>query len=575
MSIDTKTLERVNTWLEGNYDEATKAEIRKLMDEDPKNLADAFYRDLEFGTGGMRGLMGPGTNRMNVYTVAMATQGLCNYLNSCFPNQQNSIAIAHDCRINNTLFAETTAKVCAANGVKVFFFDGMRPTPELSFAIRYLGCQSGVVITASHNPKEYNGYKVYWEDGAQLVTPHDKNVINEVQKISSIDEVKMEGNPEFIVKIGAEVDEAFEKASSEHALNPDISGKENIKIVYTPLHGTGMVMLPRVLKANGYKEVHMVADQAIEDGSFPATKSTNPEDTISFEKAIELGKEINADILMATDPDADRIGIAVKDNRGEYILLNGNQTGAVIVKYMLEEYQSKKGFAGNEMTVKTIVTSELIKDISDIYGVKNYDVLTGFKWIADVIRNQEGKEKFIVGLEESYGYMIGDFVRDKDSVTSALILAELATIAKNEGKSIYDKLIDIYLEFGFYKEDLISIYKHGQEGVAEIAAMMENFRKNPPKNLAGEKIVKINDYQSLKSFDVKSDKESVLDLPKSNVLQFYTDGGTKVSMRPSGTEPKIKFYFSVKENLDAKENFEVVNTNLIEKIESIKTDLKL
>lgn len=575
MAIDSEVLRRANAWLNGNYDQETKDQIENLMENDPDALTDAFYRDLEFGTGGMRGKMGPGTNRMNVYVVSMATQGLCNYLKKSFPGEDIAIAIAYDCRNNNTLFAQTTARVCSANGIKVYLFESLRPTPELSFAVRYLKCKSGVVITASHNPKEYNGYKVYWDDGAQLVPPHDKNVIAEVQKIESIDEVKQDENPALIKSIGKEIDEAFLAEVKKQALQPDLSNKNEVKIVYTPLHGTGGVLLPRALKENGYTNLHFVEEQMITDGNFPTAASPNPEEPKALTLALKKARELEADIVMATDPDADRIGLAVRDKSGEYILLNGNQTGAVIVNYILQHWKDNQLFKGNEITVKTIVTSELLKDISEYYGVKQYDTLTGFKWIADMIRQHEKEEHFIVGLEESFGYMIGDFVRDKDSVTSALIIAEIAASAKLAGKSILDKLIDIYLEFGFYKEGLVNIYREGKSGAEEIAAMMDDFRANPPKQLGGSRVAVIKDYKSLEQKNIQNGSVEKIVIPASNVLQFITEDGTKISVRPSGTEPKIKFYFSVKEQLEAAKDYARVEQRIEQKIDAIKKDLGL
>lgn len=573
--IDNNIIQKAKQWLNGPYDEQTKNIIREWMANDTKALTDAFYTTLEFGTGGMRGIMAPGTNRMNVYTVAMATQGLANYLNVCFNNQEIKVAIAFDNRNNNLLFANTTANVLTANGIHVYVFDNIRPTPELSFTIRHLKCQSGIVITASHNPKEYNGYKVYWEDGAQLVAPHDKNVIAEVLKIKDITEVKMNGNDLFRHIIGKEVDEAFLHEVKKQQLQPGLTGKENIRIVYTPLHGTGGVFIPELLRELGYTNTFEVEEQMVSDGNFSATRSSNPEEAAAMEKSLELAKKLDADIVMATDPDADRIGLAIKNNKGEYLLINGNQTGALIVSYILEKWKKGGRLTGNEMTVKTIVTSELLNDISRSFGVKQYDVLTGFKWIANVIRNLEGKEKFVVGLEESYGYMIGDFVRDKDSVTSAVIIAEMALAAFHEGKTLFDKLIDIYIEYGFYKEGLINIHRPGKSGQEEIAEMMNKLRSNPPQSLSGENVIEIKDYQFQKCYNLLSHTEHTIDLPKSNVLQFVTDKGSKISARPSGTEPKIKFYMSVKAQLDSVTEYDVVNTKLDTKIAKIAEELKI
>ena len=574
-AIDKQIMDQVNIWLSGSYDDETKQSIRQQLTTNPNEIIDSFYKNLEFGTGGMRGKMGPGTNRMNVYTVGMATQGLANYLLKMFPNQEIAVAIAYDCRINNHLFADTTANVLSGNGIKVYLFDGMRPTPELSYAVRHLGCQSGIVITASHNPKDYNGYKVYWDDGAQLVNPHDQNVIDEVLAINSINEVKSEGNADLIYSIGKDIDVAYLAEVAAQALNPNVEGKEKVKIVFTPLHGTGGVLTPQFLIDLGYTNTVVVEEQMVPDGNFPTAKSPNPEEPAALEMAIKKAKEVDADIVMANDPDADRIGIAVKDSNGAYVLLNGNQTGAILVKYMLESLKKQNKLRGNEITVKTIVTSELLKEISDSYDVKQYDVLTGFKWIADIVRKQEGQENFIVGLEESFGYMIGDFVRDKDSVSAALIIAEMAAVSALEGKSLFDKLMDVYLEYGFYKEGLVNIVKEGKSGAEEIVAMMNNFRKNPPKVIAGSKVSIIKDYEALIEKNLLNGMDKQIDLPQSNVLQYITEDGSKISVRPSGTEPKIKFYVSVKENLDHKKDYDKVNKLLDDKIKNVLKDLGL
>lgn len=574
-NIEKSILEKALKWLDGPYDEETKATIRNWMENDPKTLTDAFYTNLEFGTGGMRGIMAPGTNRMNIYTIAMATQGLANYLRQCFPGQEIKVAIAYDNRNNNLLFAGTTADVLTSNDIHVYMFNNIRPTPELSFAVRYLKCQCGIVITASHNPREYNGYKVYWDDGAQLVPPHDKNVIREVLKIEDITEVRMKGNQALMHYIDPDVDHAFLKQVKQQQLNPELTGRENIRIVYTPLHGTGGVFIPDLLRELGYSNVYEVHEQMIPDGNFSATKSSNPEEAAAMEKSLELAQKINADLILATDPDADRIGIAIKDKFGKYLLLNGNQTGALIVKYILDQWKERGMLTGHEMTVKTIVTSELLKDISLSYGVKQYDVLTGFKWIAEIIRKKEGKEKFIVGLEESYGYMIGDFVRDKDSVTAAVIVAEMTLKAFHEGKTLFDKLMEIFMEYGIYKEGLINIHRPGKSGQDEIIGMMNKLRSEPPKQLAGEKVVEIKDYLSQRCINLVSNTETVIELPKSNVLQFFTDKGSKISARPSGTEPKIKFYFSVREKLEFLSEYDEINNRLEQKIKKIAEDLNL
>jgi phosphoglucomutase len=574
-AIDDAILAKVNTWLTGNYDNDTKSIIREMLNKEPETLTDAFYRSLEFGTGGMRGIMGPGTNRMNIYTVGMATQGLCNYLKKMFPKlPQIKVAISYDNRNNSRLFASKVADVFSANGIKVYIFKELRPTPELSYAIRYLGCQSGVMVTASHNPKEYNGYKVYWDDGGQLVPPHDKNVIGEVEKITNIEEVNFNGNPRLINEIGSEIDNAFLKEVKSLQFT-DESTKKDIKIVYTPLHGTGGRLIPRALKEYGFTNVYPVEEQMIEDGNFPTAKSPNPEEHVALELALKKAQSVNADLVMATDPDADRVGIAVKDQQNNFILLNGNQTGALLMDYVLGKWQQKKLITSKHFVVTTIVTSEIMKAIASGYQIKIYDVLTGFKWIAAVIKELEGKEKYIIGLEESYGYMINDFVRDKDSVSACCIIAEMAAEAAEQGKTLYDKLIEIYARFGFYKEGLISVYKEGKQGAEEINRMMDNFRKNPPDEIAGIKVIRIMDYEVLKDFDLINHKETVIEIPKSNVLQFFTQDGSKISIRPSGTEPKIKFYFSVKEQLSDIKDFNFVDKKLDDKINNIILSLKL
>jgi phosphoglucomutase len=574
--MDDKTRKRVYAWLEGNYDSETKKEIRDLMENDPEMLSDAFYKDLEFGTGGMRGLMGAGTNRMNIYTVAMATQGLCNYMLKYFGGDSPlKVCIAYDCRRNNRLYAEKAAHVFSANGIRVFVFDAMAPTPELSFALRYLQCQSGIVITASHNPKEYNGYKVYWDDGAQLVPPHDNNVIQEVRNITRIEDVKSKAVPELIESIGEDIDRAFldevRKKSLFHAGEAD----KSIKIVFTPLHGTASRLIPKALKENGFDHVFPVEEQMQEDPDFSTVVSPNPEDSIALEMALDKARKTDADVVMASDPDADRIGLAVKDHSGSYVLLNGNQTGALLIYYLLD-HRKQRGLLGNrDYIVKTIVTSELIKDIADSFGVKTYDVLTGFKWIAALIREKEGSENFIAGLEESFGYMIGDFVRDKDSVTAAVILADIAAYAKKEGKSLFDYLMDIYKKYGYYKESLVSVYKHGKSGAEKIAAMMDRFRNFEADTIAGSKITQIRDYLNGNIYDKRNNTRGSMDLPTSNVLQFFTENGSKISLRPSGTEPKIKFYFSVKKSIDTTADIGKMDLLAGDEIRQIKREFEL
>ncbi|MEA3477176.1 MAG: phospho-sugar mutase [Bacteroidota bacterium] len=570
-SIEESILKKARIWLEGNFDKATKMEVKAMLDSDPKGLTEAFYRSLEFGTGGLRGIMGAGTNRMNKYTVGMATQGLANYLKKMFSDmEQIKVAVAYDSRNNSKYFARITSEVFAANGFKVFLFDDLRPTPELSFAIRHLECQSGVVITASHNPKEYNGYKAYWDDGAQLIPPHDKNVINEVNEIQSIDEVEFKGNETLIEMIGADIDEIYLQQIKSLSLSPEIIARQkDLKIVYTPIHGTGTVMVPRCLKDFGFENVYVAKEQSEPDGNFPTVKSPNPEEQSALEMALNLAEEVEANLVMATDPDADRVGIAVRDDRDELILLNGNQTASLLLYYIIRKWQENQKLSGKEYIVKTIVTSELLKDIANHFGVPCYDVLTGFKWIAKMIRLKEGKQTFIAGGEESYGYMIGDFVRDKDAVSSCALIAEAAAWAAEQGKSLYELLQDIYLEFSFYKESLLSVVKKGKAGAEEIEQMMAGFRNQPPEYINNSKVVEIRDYQTSTIRNLISAEETRTDLPQSNVLQFFLADGSKISVRPSGTEPKIKFYFGVKEKLVSKAEFREMNDRLEEKLNGI------
>ena len=575
-TVDPQILQKANVWLDGNYDEETKKAIKEMMDNNPDELIESFYQDLEFGTGGLRGIMGVGSNRMNKYTVGSATQGFANYLKSNFPDRdQISVAIAHDSRNNSRYFAEITADVFSANGIKVFLFEDLRPTPELSFAIRQLGCQGGIVITASHNPKEYNGYKAYWDDGGQLISPHDKNVIAEVNKISSIDDVKFEGNNNLIEKIGEEIDTIYLEKIKSLSLSPEvIKRQKDLKIVYTPLHGTGITLVPKSLKNFGFEQVHIVPEQAVADGNFPTVKSPNPEESAALEMAIKQAKEINADLVLATDPDADRVGIAIR-NGDDFLLMNGNQTATLLVYYLLTKWKENNKLTGKEFIVKTIVTTELLADMARKNEVEYYDVLTGFKYIADIIKHFEGQKTFIGGGEESYGYLVGDFVRDKDAVIACSMIAEAFAWVTDQGKGMMDLLKDIYQEFGFYNEKLVSVVRKGKSGAEEIQQMMTDFRANPPKSLAGSEVVNIKDYQSSISKNVKTGEETPIDLPKSNVLQFFTEDGSKVSVRPSGTEPKIKFYFGVKSKLENKEDFDKVGLELENKIEAIIKDLKL
>ena len=576
LNIDASAKENVMTWLNGKYDEETKQAIRDMMDN-PNELNESFYRNLEFGTGGLRGIMGVGTNRMNKYTVAMATQGLANYVKKCFPTANPiKAAVSHDSRNHSREFAEITANVLAANGFHVYLFEALRPTPELSFAVRHFGCQTGVMVTASHNPKEYNGYKAYWDDGCQLVAPHDTNVIDEVLKIKGLDDVKMTGGEANIEIIGENVDSVYLDRVEQNSLHPELIKKHHdLKIVYTPLHGTGITLIPRMLEKLGFTNVNVVKEQATPDGNFPTTPSPNPEERAAMKMAVDLAKEIDADIVFASDPDADRVGVAVKRPDGEWMLLNGNQTMSVLIYYLLKEWKETGRLTGKEFIVKTIVTSELPADIAKRVGVKVYDVLTGFKFIGDKIRELEGKEVFIGGGEESYGYMIGDFVRDKDAVAACSMIAEIAAWAAEQGKTFFDVLVDLYTEYGFYKEGLLSVVRKGKSGAEEIQQMMKDYRENPPKEIDGEKVVCIKDYKLHESTDLTTGKKERIDLPASNVLQFFTDKGNKVTVRPSGTEPKIKFYFGVKGSLASKADFDQVNSALDGKIEAIKRSMNL
>lgn len=576
--IDQAILDRANVWLNShNVDAETKDKVKQLIDNEPSELTESFYGNLEFGTGGLRGIMGVGTNRMNRYTVGMATQGLANYLLKVYGiNEEIRIAIAHDSRNNSRYFAEITADVLASNGMQVFLFDALRPTPELSFAVRYLKCQSGIVVTASHNPKEYNGYKVYWNDGAQLVPPHDKNVIIEVQAIKSLDEIKFGANKQNISIIGEEIDEAYLGKMVQYSLNPEAVAKHaDMKIVYTPIHGTGITLVPKGMKRFGFNNLHIVEAQATPDGNFPTVQSPNPEEASALALAIQEAKNINADLVIATDPDADRIGIAVKDLDGNFILVNGNQTASLLTYYLVNQWKEKGKLKGNEMIVSTIVTSTLLGEMTRKAGIEYFDVLTGFKWIAEVIRNYEGEKTFIGGGEESYGFMIGDYVRDKDAIISSCMIAEIAAWAAEKGKSLFEILIDIYLEFGFYKEKLVNVVRKGLSGQAEIKAMMENFRNNPPKTIAGFNVVQLKDYQLQKATDLITGTQTPIDLPKSDVLQFYLSDGSRISVRPSGTEPKIKFYFGVKGKLNSKDEFKKVDAELEALVEQIITEMGL
>ena len=568
--------QKVDTWLKGNYDEETKGEIKRLQSENPDELTEGFYKSLEFGTGGLRGIMGIGTNRMNRYTVGMATQGFANYLNQSFPGGTVRVAIAHDSRNNSRMFAEITANVMAANGIKVFLFEALRPTPELSFTIRQLGCQGGVVCTASHNPKEYNGYKAYWNDGGQLVPPHDKNVIREVEKIASVDDVKWSGGEANIELIGRAMDEQYIEMVKSLSVYPEVIAKQHdLKIVYTPIHGTGITLVPEVLQRFGFTNVTIVEEQSKPDGNFPTVGYPNPEEAEAMNIGLNKAKEIDADILLGTDPDADRVGIGVKNHKGEWVLVNGNQTAVLAFNYMIEARKAKGIAQSNDMVVKTIVTTDMIDEIASRNNIKCYNVLTGFKWIAELIKEKEETENYVIGGEESYGLMIGPKLRDKDAVSAVALLCEMAAYEKDKGRSLYEKLIDLYVEYGFYKEHLISITKKGMNGQKEIADMMESYRNNPPKTLNGVAVKELLDYELRKGTNLETGETWEISLPKSNVLQFLLADGSKISARPSGTEPKIKFYFSVNAKLNSAAEFDKVHEELNKKIEQIIKDLNL
>jgi phosphoglucomutase len=547
-----------------------------LLENDPDTLADAFYRNLEFGTGGLRGIMGVGTNRINRYTIGMATQGYANYLRKCFPDREVSVAIGHDSRNNSRNFAEITASVMAANGIRVHLFQKLRPTPELSFAIRHLGCQGGVVCTASHNPREYNGYKAYWTDGGQLVPPHDKNVITEVEAIASVDDVKWSGGEHLISLIGEEMDDAYMSMVKDLSVYPEvIERQKDLSIVYTPIHGTGIELVPKVLERFGFRNVHLVEEQIEPNGNFPTVVYPNPEESEAMSLGLAKARLLNADILLGTDPDADRVGIGVRNDRGEWVLLNGNQTAVLAFNYLIEARKAKGISRPNDMVVKTIVTTDLIDEIAAENNVKCYNVLTGFKWIAELIREKEATEHYIIGGEESYGLMIGDRLRDKDAVSAVALLCEMAAYEKDKGRSLYDKLIEIYLTYGHYREHLVSITKKGMDGQRQIADMMERFRQEPPKSLNGVSVVQMLDYERREATDLTTGIVTAISLPKSNVLQFLLEDGSKVSARPSGTEPKIKFYFSVRGALSNREDFHAAEARLSERIQGIITDLSL
>ena len=575
-NLDQLVMAKAQKWLDGDYDEATKKQVKYLIDNDKKELTESFYKDLEFGTGGLRGIMGVGTNRMNEYTVGMATQGLANYLKKCFAGEEISVAVAHDSRNNSRFFAERTADIFASNGFRVYLFDALRPTPELSFAIRQLKCKSGVVITASHNPKEYNGYKAYWSDGAQVTPPHDKNIIDEVAKITSVDQIVKGLNKENIVTLGEDFDKIYLERIKQLSLSPEAVAKyHDMKIVYSPMHGAGVRLVPASLHNFGFTNIVMVKEQCVIDGNFPTVASPNPEERATMSMAIELARKEGAELVLATDPDSDRIGIAVLDDRGEYVLLNGNQTLVLILSYMLTRWSELGKLDGKQFVVKTIVTSEMAKAVADAFGVKCYVCLTGFKYIAKIIRENEGKMQYIGGGEESFGFLAGDFVRDKDAVSACSMAAEAMAWAKEKGLTLYDWLKELYVKYGFYREGLVSVVRKGKEGAEEIQRMMVEYRENPPKSILGSPVVLIKDYLSLEQTDLRTGEKSPIVQDRSNVLQFFTEDGTKVSVRPSGTEPKIKFYFGVCAPLCCVDKFYEVQEQLDAKIEAIKKEMGL
>jgi phosphoglucomutase len=568
--------QKIATWLGGNYEEATKQAILDLQVNQPAELEESFYKNLEFGTGGLRGIMGVGTNRINKYTIGMATQGFSNYLTKTYPGEKVSVAIAHDSRNNSRFFAETTAQVFAANGFMVYLFETLRPTPELSFAIRHLGCKAGVVCTASHNPKEYNGYKAYWNDGGQLVPPHDKNVITEVEAIQSVDEVKWTGGDANIQLLGSEMDEAYIKMLKGLSIYPEIiEAQKDLKIVYTPIHGTGITMVPKVLAAFGFNNVNIVEEQSTPDGNFPTVAYPNPEESETMSIGLSKAKALDADILLGTDPDADRVGVGVKNHKGEWVLMNGNQTAVLAFAYMMEARRAKGVAKSNDMVITTIVTTEMINEVAKQNKVACYNVLTGFKWIAELIKEKEGKENYVIGGEESFGLMIGDQIRDKDAVSAVALLCEMAAYEKSKGRTLFDKMIELYVQYGFYYENLISITKKGMNGQQEIAAMMEGYRQAPPALINGSKVATLLDYELQKGTNLLTGETWKINLPKSNVLQFITEDGSKISARPSGTEPKIKFYFSVNTKLENGAAFDEKYALLQNKINDIIADMKL
>ena len=584
--LEQQVLAKAQKWLDGNYDAETKKQVKYLMDNDMKELVESFYKDLEFGTGGLRGVMGVGTNRMNIYTVGAATQGLSNYLKRNFAGEEIRVVVGHDSRNNSRMFAERVADIFASNGFTVFLFDALRPTPELSFAIRELKCQSGVVVTASHNPKEYNGYKAYWSDGSQVTAPHDKNIIDEVEKITEVDQVLTGRNPQNIHALGKDFDELYLNKIYELSLSSEsVKRFHDMKIVYSPMHGAGVRLVPESLKRFGFTNVQMVPEQAVIDGNFPTVESPNPEERKTMSMAIDLAKKVKADLVLATDPDSDRIGVALPDENGEYVLLNGNQTLVLLMTYQLTRWAELGRLNGHQYVIKTIVTTEMVDAVADYFKVKCYECLTGFKYIAKIIRGHEGTDmQYIGGGEESFGYLAGDYVRDKDGVSACSLAAEAAAWVRDTmGISLYEWLKQLYVKYGFYQEGLVSVVRTGKEGAELIQRMMVDYRANPPKEILGSLVVKINDIQTLESFDVRTGKKLAVTLCQqslgagimSNVLQWYTEDGTRVCVRPSGTEPKIKFYFGVKATLPSVADYEKVRAELNDKIERIKKELKL
>lgn len=562
---------RAAFWMSDAFDKDTRAEVKNLVDKDPKGLEDAFYKELEFGTGGLRGVMGAGTNRMNVYTVSMATQGLANYINQAVTSGEKSIAIAHDCRNNSALFARTAAEVMSANGIKAYLFEELRPTPQLSFAVRELGCTAGIVVTASHNPKEYNGYKVYWNDGAQIIDPHDKLIIAEVRKMSSPADVKSDANDDLIEMLGEDVDIKYRDILKPEILHPEIiKAEKDMPIVFTSIHGTGVTQVPNLLTELGFEDVNIVQEQAEPDGNFPTVDSPNPEEKAALDLALKLGENLDAEIILGTDPDADRVGIAVKDLGGKYVLLNGNETASMLTYYLLSERTALNKMPENGFVCSTIVTSEIIEDIAKKFNVPCYTTLTGFKHIAAVIRKKEGQEKFIGGGEESYGYMIGDNVRDKDAVVSATVLCEIAAWAKSKNSTFYKELINMYIDLGLYRESLVALVKKGRDGAAQISGIMDGYRNNTPNVIAGSEVVEMRDFLSGDIKNFKTGETSKTTVPPSNVIQFYLADGSKVTARPSGTEPKIKYYFSLHADVDSVESFIETRSKLDARIEELK-----